>query len=190
MGRIDESTKTCRQAVEIMRSVVAEDPGNPKYQCQLAVVINDLAMGLNEAGELAETETCFREAVAIQEPLVLADPANREYRLFLSNMQFNLGMILDRKGRHAEAEPWYQQAVEGYAGLVRRRRMIALTAPDWPSAGWDTGGFSRRRAGEQRPRPSFGPPLRSPTPCCGKHARAVLPVHRVLGLSLSRRRLG
>ena len=190
LGRIDESIKTCRQAVGMMRTVVAEDPGNSKYQCQLAMVINDLAGALNEAGQLAETETCSREAVAIQEPLVQSDPRNRDYRRFLANMQFNLGMILDRTGRHAEAEPWYQQAVNGYAELVRTppndRADCARLAECRLGHGWLLKTTGRRTEAEVEFRSALAitDALLQEAP-----TRSVLPVDRVLGLSLPRRRV-
>ncbi|MEU5828615.1 tetratricopeptide repeat protein [Micromonospora tulbaghiae] len=107
-ARIAGTTGTAagREAVELARSLVAEQPA---YRALLSAALFGLDRALNRSGDVAGAAEALRECVALRRELADEDPA---HRADLSHALGNLGNRLDALGRLDEAYDAHRESVE------------------------------------------------------------------------------
>ncbi|HTU91569.1 MAG TPA: choice-of-anchor C family protein [Gemmataceae bacterium] len=87
-------------------------PGQPRYQKELADAYNDRGSGHLHAGRLAEALQDHQKALTIREMLVRLNPDDADAQRDLGGTLNNIGTVLGRKGRQAEALAMYRRAAE------------------------------------------------------------------------------
>lgn len=96
-----------KQALEILRSGQADD-------LRLATYMNNRAIRLRSAGEVALAEILFREAIDMKTRILGED------HLDVSEVQDNLAYLLERMGRFEEAEELYGSVLEAMEATYGR----------------------------------------------------------------------
>ncbi len=111
-GACDEGVAPIQRAVELLHGLCEAEPGNPRYEHQLAASLYFLGiLHAYRTDDRAALE-CFEQAQAILEVLVKADPLNARLRRRLSSNSCELGEVLARLGDPARGLGHAQRAVE------------------------------------------------------------------------------
>jgi serine/threonine protein kinase/tetratricopeptide (TPR) repeat protein len=114
-ARAEES---CRRAIGLLETVVAERDDVPSYRADLALCRNNFGAILAHRGDWSAACDSYRQAIALQEQLQRIAPAVVGYRRELAVSWNNLGQALDARGRAVEAADAYNAAEEIVAALV------------------------------------------------------------------------
>jgi len=131
-GRQAEAEQHIRQARNIFRELVAQNPATELYHGSLGRTCRQLGDLLSNTGRLVEAETSYREAMEIYIGLISQFPHNREYQLSRGYMLWSLAAVHDKTKRYADAEEEYRQAVEVFV-------QAAAEFPDWPFPRFEAG---------------------------------------------------
>jgi choice-of-anchor C domain-containing protein len=103
LGRYDEAIALWGKLVQ---------PGQPRFQKELADAYNYRANGHSDAGRIAEALQAHQQSLAIREMLVRFNPDDPDAQRDLGGTLNNIGVLLSRKGRPAEALAMYCRAAE------------------------------------------------------------------------------
>lgn len=122
-----------REALAVLRKLVATHPEVPDYQQDQAGVLNLLGNLLQEMGKRAEAESAYREALALRQKLADTFPKVPGYQNELADSRERLGWLLAGWGNRPEAHLAYRQAIAA-------REKLAASFPQNP-------GYRRALAG-------------------------------------------
>ena len=102
-SRPEEAKAAYRQAVALYKELVAAAPDSAEYQASLAGTLNDWALVLLMAGDVAGAGPLFKEAVERQRGALKLEPRRPLYRQFLSSQLAGWADVLEAQGDHAAA---------------------------------------------------------------------------------------
>jgi serine/threonine protein kinase/tetratricopeptide (TPR) repeat protein len=102
-------------------------PGQTRFQAELANAYNSLAISAGDNNDLAGALEAQRKALAIRETLVLLEPDNAEHRRDLGGTLNNIGVLLAKNRRHDEALVMYRRAQEHARAAYDRQPHSLLT---------------------------------------------------------------
>jgi serine/threonine protein kinase len=103
LGRNDEAIALWQKLIQ---------PGQPRYQKDLAEAFNTRAVAHDEAGMLAEALQAYEQSLAIRAMLVRIKPDDPDAQRDLSATLNNIGVLLGKSGRQEEALLMYRRATE------------------------------------------------------------------------------
>jgi tetratricopeptide (TPR) repeat protein len=109
-GRLEDSAKAFRQALEQYEKLSADFPDVPAYRISSADCRERLASVLLFQGRLQEAEQGFKQAVALAERLAEQHPADRNVRMTLAMGSRHWGETLRRLARPREVEKPFRRA--------------------------------------------------------------------------------
>jgi tetratricopeptide (TPR) repeat protein len=114
------------EAGAILRAVVKEDGNDPDSQRELARLLNNRGLFLEETNRLGQAIEHHREGLGILGGLRRRFPDNPDYQSDRARAHLNLGLALEKQRRLAEAETQYREAVN----LLEELRQHHPTGPE------------------------------------------------------------
>jgi tetratricopeptide (TPR) repeat protein/tRNA A-37 threonylcarbamoyl transferase component Bud32 len=126
-GTPEAAQEAYHQAIKIQEQLVAEVPGSPEYQQELARTSYNLAILYRETDRLAEAEGLFQEAIDRLQKLVERHDARADLRQELARAHLNLGPVLRSTGRATLAIESYGKAIE----LLQKLAAADARRPDY-----------------------------------------------------------
>ncbi|HEY7427717.1 MAG TPA: protein kinase [Gemmataceae bacterium] len=102
-ARLAESERLLRQALDIRRDLVNEEPESANGQSDLGGTLNNLAIVRRKSGATAEARGLAEEAILHQQTALKINPHHPTYLRFLGNHYHVLGDALLDAGDHAGA---------------------------------------------------------------------------------------
>lgn len=123
-----------RQAVELQREIIGEQPNNRIYQGELARTYNNLGSLFANGENWVQAEVAYGNAIKLQTKLVDSSPLAMSYRRDLAISYNNLGMTQSRQQRFFEAENSFESA-------LRMQQLLASAAPNDGKMLSDLGGI-------------------------------------------------
>jgi len=106
-----EAEKELNEAMRLFKPLVAEFPGIPDYQRQLASTYNHLGDLFRDTNRPEEAVTAFQENLKLCEPLAEKFPMVPNYRSELGGTLNNLAMVRLNQGDPAAAQPLLERAI-------------------------------------------------------------------------------
>jgi tetratricopeptide (TPR) repeat protein len=117
VGKTAEAAAAYDQALQTQQTLVAERPGEARYQEDLALTLSNRAILHAESRErVAAAEADFRESIRLLDPLAADRARALQDRGRAAN---NLAAVLEEAGS-ADAAVFYERAVTGHETLVKR----------------------------------------------------------------------
>jgi tetratricopeptide (TPR) repeat protein len=100
--RLQDAEKSFRRAVVLQAKLVAESPGVPDYQQELAMSHTHLGAVLQSVGQPREAQQEYQQALAAWEKVVAASPAVSDYHNQYGSSLHNLAVLMEAQGEDAE----------------------------------------------------------------------------------------
>jgi serine/threonine-protein kinase len=110
-GRPAEAEPVYRDALAILKPLVAEFPAVPDYTRALAGTDYGLGESLRKTGRGKEAEVGYQDALALLKPLAAALHTDPEYRVEMARTQNSLGVLFWENERGEAAEAFYRDAL-------------------------------------------------------------------------------
>lgn len=104
LGETRDALAAYRQAISILKNLVAEAPTNGEFQDELAKCHINLGNVLNALGQTDDAKAAFEFAIEKLSTLLKVSPQSAEYRQDLARAHQNLGRLLQTLGRSQLAE--------------------------------------------------------------------------------------
>ncbi len=119
LGQTVAAEQADRQALEILRRLVADQPAEPTYREALAEAHRVLGDVLRTEERRPECEREIKEAAALWDALAQEQPEIAEYQLKLANANGSLGLQYQIEGRVEEAKAAFGEALKLAEALAR-----------------------------------------------------------------------
>ena len=119
-NNFDGSLAAHRESLNILRALVTEDPGNPRYQHDLMMGDIDIGVTLNQKGIRAEALAALRDAQQIATAMGAKDPGNPDWPSSRAMIDNNLGGLLMDVGNRDDGLAAYRDGLDVSKGLVAR----------------------------------------------------------------------
>ena len=114
--------KTCRQALEVQRKLVAEHPREPDYRRACANTLNFLSVLLSRQDRIDDAELLLRQAIKHQQRLVADFPDRPDYESELGVKLSNLAILWrDRRKAPDRARPLIEEAIRHQRAALKRQ---------------------------------------------------------------------
>jgi serine/threonine-protein kinase len=120
LDKHEEAVKLCRQALEVIKPLLAASPDEVAYQYELASILMDLEEPLAFVGNRAESAQILKQAIDLLEPLARSHPDDLIYGRDLGRAYGNLGERVRQQGELQAAETWIRKAIEPLAELRKQ----------------------------------------------------------------------
>src|SRR5262249_38556349 len=114
LSRHSEAQANYHKAIGLFVALVADIPGQPEFQSELATSYNNLAISLLKFNQPTEAERALRTALGLKEKLVASFGADANYHGELSPALGNLAELLRETKRPDEAKEAWGRAVKLY----------------------------------------------------------------------------
>lgn len=111
LGELASAESALRNALDLLKLLVAEFPDRSKYRQALSKTHGNLGILFEATGRPKESESAYREQLALKTRLVADFPDQPEFRLDLAKGHNNLGSLYFKAHRFTEAERAIREAV-------------------------------------------------------------------------------
>jgi len=118
LGELKDAEAALTAAEELWKRLVAQSPGQLKFQRELAHSQNNLGTLFRALGQWAKAEASFANALANYTQLASDHPELPEFRQYLGQCFNNQGNLFSTLGRVEESETAYSNAVSNTKQLV------------------------------------------------------------------------
>lgn len=104
LGEHPRAEEAFREALQVLRQLVADYPGNVRYRQDLAICANAYGNWLLRQGQELQAEVAYQEALASYVLLLKRFRDHYDWRHELAMCQNNLGRLCHRTERYLDAE--------------------------------------------------------------------------------------
>jgi tetratricopeptide (TPR) repeat protein len=111
LGRPHEAEAHLRRSLELMQSLVQQEPGNAEWLHQAAWAQQNLIGVLIVLGRPEEALPLATQMVAMRDEAARRQPENAHFRHQRGSVRATLALVLGQLGRHAEAAPLQLEAL-------------------------------------------------------------------------------
>ena len=111
-GQFGLASDALRQAADLQRTLVYEEPLMSSCRNDLAVTLNNLGHLQVRQDQPLDAEETFRESISMLKSLVVASPHNSYYRSHLGGAHNNLGLVQKDIGRLDDAQREFQEGIK------------------------------------------------------------------------------
>jgi tetratricopeptide (TPR) repeat protein/predicted Ser/Thr protein kinase len=155
-GDKSRAPQHAREALRILKEVLAARPNDSIAQMDVAVAEGQLASVLYNSGDESGSVPHFKASADMRERIVAADPANVRARERLALAKGRLGTILARAGDFPGALAMLNRSVSLYEGLQAANQLAPTMEADFAEVLGHVGDYHQRVNEPQKACAAFG----------------------------------